>query len=609
MKTFEIPYRPNIEKWAFVSWALCLAVMFFVVRKTDMPMVPFVVMASVCSLMTLWRGAQSLRQHSRLARLKKGVMEFLTWNKFLKKISLKEGTWMGSGFSWGQTEIERATELLKKDPQRVLGKRALKYGAQWIHGLGDEDKPLLFPLGLQNGHTLIAGTTGAGKTQLFGLAVTQAVMRNEPVIIFDPKGDHALREKARMACVQAGQPERFMVFHPAYPENSVRIDPLRNWNRPTEIASRLAALMSAESSNDPFVAFGWMAMNNIVNGLLAIDERPNLVKIRRYVEGEPGPLVVRALRSYFDKNVEDWSEKIQPYLNRFKGKGNEVDAYIQFYNNVIKPVLPSTEMDGLINAYTHNREHMQKMLASLIPILSMLTGGTLGDLLSPEPSADDDRIITDMSKIIHNNKVVYVGLDSLSDGTVGSAIGSILLADLTAVAGDIYNYGEGKISMVNIFVDEAAEIINKPTIQLLNKGRGAGFRLWVATQTLADFEVRTGSEAAARQALGNLNNLITLRVLDGETQKYIAENLPKTVVRSIEQQYRSGTTTNSPSDFSGMYGESLKEEEADLIPPALLGLLPNLHYFMKLSDGKIVKGKLPILQLEEEGQNKKRKGK
>jgi hypothetical protein len=93
---------------------------------------------------------------------------------------------------------------------------------------------------------------------------------------------------------------------------------------------------------------------------------------------------------------------------------------------------------------------------------------------------------------------------SNSDSMVGSAIGSILVADLAAVAGDRYNYGVN-LTPVNVFIDEAAEVVNDPFIQLLNKGRGADLRLTVATQTFADFAARTGSEAKARQVLGNIN--------------------------------------------------------------------------------------------------------
>ncbi|HDC1593814.1 TPA: hypothetical protein O7V63_004977, partial [Salmonella enterica] len=42
-------------------------------------------------------------------------------------------------------------------------------------------------------------------------------------------------------------------------------------------------------------------------------------------------------------------------------------------------------------------------------------------------------------------------------------------------------------------------------------------------------------------------------------------------------------------------GERLMEEEADLFPAQLLGMLPNLEYIAKISGGTIVKGRLPIL--------------
>ena len=75
-----------------------------------------------------------------------------------------------------------------------------------------------------------------------------------------------------------------------------------------------------------------------------------------------------------------------------------------------------------------------------------------------------------------------------------NGIGSIVLADLASVAGKRYNFNLQN-HPVNVFVDEAAEVINDPCIQLLNKGRGAMMRLYIATQTFADFVARTGSEA------------------------------------------------------------------------------------------------------------------
>lgn len=225
----------------------------------------------------------------------------------------------------------------------------------------------------------------------------------------------------------------------------------------------------------------------------------------------------------------------------------------------------------------------------------MLTSSELGPLLSPIANdVDDSLLITDSGRIINNAQVAYIGLDSLTDAMVGSAIGSLLLSDLTAVAYDRYNYGVEN-RPVNIFIDEAAEVVNDPFIQLLNKGRGAKMRCVIATQTFADFAARTGSEAKARQVLGNINNLIALRVMDAETQQYITDNLPKTRLQYIMQTQGMSSNSDSPALFTYNHGERLMEEEGDMFPPQLLGQLPNLEYIAKLSGGRVIKGRIPIL--------------
>jgi len=107
---------------------------------------------------------------------------------------------------------------------------------------------------------------------------------------------------------------------------------------------------------------------------------------------------------------------------------------------------------------------------------------------------------------------------------------------------------------------------------------------------------RTGSEAKARMVLGNLNNTIVLRTLDAETQAYITKGLPKTRVQYLMRTQGTSTQAAAPMMFSGNQGERLMEEEADLFPAPLLGMLPNLEYIAKLSGGKLSKGRVPILR-------------
>ena len=415
------------------------------------------------------------------------------------------------------------------------------------------------------------------------------------MIIIDPKGDKELKDNAQRACIAAGSPERFVYFHPGFPEHSVRLNPLRNFNRGTEIASRIAALIPSETGADPFKAFGQMALNNIVQGLLLTSQRPDLKTLRRFLEGGPEGLVVKAVTAWGEQVYPNFSVEIKRFTEKANTLAKQAMAMLLFYYERIQPVAANTDLEGLLSMFEHDRTHYSKMVASLMPVLNMLTSSELGPLLSPIANdVDDSRLITDSGRIINNAQVAYIGLDSLTDAMVGSAIGSLLLSDLTAVAGDRYNYGVEN-RPVNIFIDEAAEVVNDPFIQLLNKGRGAKMRCVIATQTFADFAARTGSEAKARQVLGNINNLIALRVMDAETQQYITDNLPKTRLQYIMQTQGMSSNSASPALFTGNHGERLMEEEGDMFPPQLLGQLPNLEYIAKLSGGRVIKGRIPIL--------------
>lgn len=436
-------------------------------------------------------------------------------------------------------------------------------------------------------------------TRMFDLLIAQAILRGEPVVIIDPKGDHDLAAAARNTLAAVGRPQDFMYFHPAFPDKSVRVDPMRNFARSTELATRVATLIPSETGSDPFAAFGQMAINNIVQGLLLVDEKPSLVLLRRFLEGGPEGLVVKACRAYFVRKMPDWETRASAYTKKVNSRSQDeyAGALIQFYRDQFQPHpdLASSELEGLFSSFEHERGHFAKMVTSLMPILNMLTTGALGGLLSPDhTNMEDPRPITDFKRIIHNAQVLYIGLDSLSDVMVGSAIGALMLSDLTAVAGDRYNYGT-QLKPVNIFIDEAAEVINDPLIATLNKGRGAMFRCTIATQTLADFAARVGSEHKARMIIGNLNNLIALRVLDGPTQEYIAEGLPKTVVRHVELSHSSTANSQNPLVFSGAASERLTTEEVDLVPPAVFGCLPDLEFFARISAGRLIKMRIPIL--------------
>lgn len=601
---WENPWRPNIEAKMATIWggAAAATIMVGKYMPVPIPMKFSAIAALVCTGMAAYRGLAAYNRYVGSSRLTNYGFEFMTIEELAQKTEeakKKKAVWLGDGFDWTDIEAQKMHSMIGLGIAKTIGKISDEHklnGAYWLHGL-DEESERHMSLDNLVGHTGFVGTTRVGKTRGMELLIGQAILRGECVIVIDPKGDHALQENMKRICERIGQPERFVYFHPAHPEKSVSIDPMRNWNRRTELASRVAALIPSETGADPFAAFGWKVLNDIVNGLVATGVSPNLAHLKQYIEGGADNLLLNTLRHHFIDHVADWESRSSGFIKKHKDR--VLEAYIDFYKQIVIHEAQSSDLDGLISTFEHNRDHFQKMVASLIPILSMLTSDPLADLLSPTAEIGGKRQSTDMAKIINNNQVLYLGLDSLADGTVGSAIGSIMLADLTAVAGDRYNYGIDSIRPVNLFIDEAAEVINQPTIQLMNKGGGALFRVTLAMQTFADLPARLGDANKAKQVLGNINNLICFRVTDGDTQKYITDSLPKFKYKSINLRYGHGADAHLQDEYKSSYQESVMEEEAPVIPPAILGELAPLHFFAKLSGGRLIKGKIKILQDEE----------
>ncbi len=614
MKSYENLFRPAYESIAAIGWTVAGLAMAYVTFFTKAPSSAFWYMGGLSVVFAIWRWRQTMKLWAFKISLAGRPFLFMRASA-LSALMRKQPTklWLGFGFDWGPQHTQRVTEIRRRavktvmPPEWFMKLKKVKpldetKGAPWIHGVEPEEKHIYVPLDALEGHVLVFGTTGSGKTRLLETVVSQAIERKEVLVMLDPKGDKELRDIAQRACKACGRPDAFVQFHPAFPKQSVRLDPLKNWGRSTELASRIAALMISE---DAFQAFAWSAINVVADGLIYIDQAPTLVTLRKFIEGGPDTLMERVLKEFFNRHMPRWETLVTPFLEKARnGKlplklsaaaTPELLAYIYFYRHEVPEDKRDQVVDGLLSMVEHSRDHLSKILASLVPLLRQLTAGELGPLLSPDAEdIDDPRPLLDTKKLISGGHVLYLGLDSLSDATVGSAIGSIILSDLTAVAGDIYNYSDGKPKKIQLVVDEAAEVVNGPLIQILNKGRGAGFVAWLLTQTLPDFIARMGSEPKARQMLGNCNNLIALRTKDRQTQDFICETFGKTDIQVLARSQSIGSRTDDGGlHFTGNASESLQQTSVDLISPELLGMLPDLHYIASVAGGRIIKGRLP----------------
>jgi conjugal transfer pilus assembly protein TraD len=620
LRKYEMPWRKAYESIPATVWITACGFFMYSAVRADTPVVIGLPLALICLVMSIHRWRQAIRILVQRASLSGRAMQVITSSRLHKLCRDQKEVFLGFGFAWQPVHSQRLYDLEKIDYREyAIWPRLLHFlgyevdpqpdheiGLPYIHGVEPNEAPMYRPLQNFEGGTLIVGTTQSGKGVVLSNLIPQAIYRGDVVLIYDPKNSVRLKANVMRACTEAREADTFLEFHPAFPDRGVRMDPMFNWQKPTELASRLQAIMPPDTGGS-FSAFGWDAVNVVCQGLVHLEDRPNLRKLAQYIEGGIEPVLEASLRRLYDQTLgPNWHELDEMKRLLLKANRGEIKrpseqatpdllAYVTFYEHHYAQQQRTKVIDSQVRTFRHNREHYQKITANLLPILSMLTSGDLGRSLSPDPfDAEDTRPIMNHEKIIRGGHVMYFALDSLPDPGVASALGAIFLADFAAEVGMRYNLG--KYRRISLFVDELANVINLPLIEILNKGAEGGIYTTCAMQTIADLARRLGSEEAARMALGNLNNLIALRSKDRPTQDFVVETFGKTAIHSVQ----SGVNTAADShlgDFTSVVQTRVAETREERIPAYMLGHLPNLQYFGSVG-GRLIKGRFSILKAD-----------
>ncbi len=610
-QTYETDYRPNYELYLAANWGiggtLCALVMIF---YSGFTVTMTLALTSVFFVVAFYQGTFARARGKRMDKLERQELNKYSLDELGEQLA-PEALFLGRGFEWTPIHAQKVADLYR-DPMRLAEIKKNRKGATFLHGVGIEQEAPLYMLDNESkGHVHIVGTTGAGKTRLMDLFVAQIIMRNEPCIIIDPKGDHELKNNMEAAYRRAGRAKDFTFFHPAFVAESAAINPLATRQRGSELASRLAAVIPSSASGDVFQSFSQNALMGIFYAIEVAGTNPTIMDVQRALSEGFAPLCIHALEGWAYTVGPDMVKRLHSAMHGSGARAGQspekrAERGALFYQEESQRdrSLSSAEMNNLISLLLHDRDHFKKMVASLVPVVGKLCAGPLATLFSPDPTADrmpqSGKVIS-LEQVINNRGGVYIGLDTLSDPDVGRAMGQMILADLASLAGKNYNFGRDKSTFINVFVDEASEITNEQLIQLLNKGRGAGFRIFVATQTLADYEARTGSAAMASMLLGNMNSTIMLRTVDVDTQEKLAKRLPEVPISYIMK-----TTASSMGDasytgaFAVNHGERLMSEDKPIIAPQSFGDLSDLEFFAIFAKGNLVKGRLPILNPPDE---------
>lgn len=621
---FENRYRPPLEQWAAVGWfttAAALAVLAFTGSAQLGMVLPLLAAALVAGGARLRQAVELYRVRHRLELRYFDTVTLSMLEQWVK--DRPDEVYLGQGFVWEPSHTHRLRQVMALDRAALRTPRWLAAwldrqnhvamagrlvdrdpkGSTRIHGVRDEEHAITLSLSAQSAQNLVIGTTGAGKTMLLNLVAAQAIFRGETCIILDPKKSRAIPELLRVAAQRAGRP--FVYFDLGRPEHSDAIDMLADYTRVSQLATRVTAQMATQ---DNFAGFFWMVLYRLAEGMDYIGDRPTLLTLRRYAEMGSDALLERVmakrLAAAYPTDLESRLVKFESELP-LKGKDSELSrrlrAMLRLYEEEVRSGRDILEINGLIAQVLHNGEHMSKMLASGMPTLTKLTAKPLDELLSPDATnVGSTRKIWTFENIVREGAVVYMGLGALGDAEISSIVGAMALANLCAVAANMYDFPEqyppSARRPVAVMTDEASELVNPEYIQILNKGREAGVYSWFYIQTIPDLATRLGSRDAAYKMLGNANNRFALRALDPESQKFISDMFGKGDSRSLEhsQNVAMGTEDNL-AHYKGGISMKVKTTTAEVIPPGITGELPNLEYFGHIQAGLKVKARFPIV--------------
>lgn len=299
-----------------------------------------------------------------------------------------------------------------------------------------------------NGHCLVLGATGAGKTTTLMNFIESAARRGIPVIIVDGKGEIGFAEKVKN---MAGKYSRKFYLFSMTHEKSMHYNPLRVGNF-TELKDKLISLSEWTEPHYKFLSERYL--QSAIKILQKTSEKVDLVNISKRL------------------NYNALLEEAKKLVREGKMDKEEYEAFYDMIDSAKKDII------GLVNR------------------LAVFSESEIGELLS---DTEDENTI-DLIKCIQEDAAVFFSLDALRFSEYSRLLGRLIVIDLKTTAARMFQNGK----KVFVIFDEFGVFAGPQVTDFINKSRAAGFHVILSTQELADLRIE-GKTELMEQILGNTN--------------------------------------------------------------------------------------------------------
>ena len=564
---------------------------------------PFFILAVV----RLRQGWQILAFRKRLLQLKA-----FAYNTIQVPLS-KKRQYLGRGFRWlpehrqrlsllnmvqnqGFMEPSKVSQLLRK--LRVLKPLPEIGGKPWLHGVGAEKETAVYvPQANRNSHMCVFGMTRVGKTRFLSTQVNQDIRNGEAVLVLDPKGDLEVVQDMYCAAKAAGRLEDMQVLHCGFPELSAKYNPLSSFSNVSEVASRITSGISGEGQGQQFKDFAWQYLNITAQCLYELGDEITYQSMAYYVK-RPEDLLLTYVDRTFSHRFPDFESHLSAQIKRGKPRAEAIKQYVQQYIEQQQKAGATSELLNsvlvpLFNAATLDQSYYHKITSSVGPVLDKITQTQAGAIFAWKQAFGLP--VIKLEECIKRKKIVYIGLDSLTNQTMAEAVGKAIIADLVSLCGRLYS--ETSRGCLNLHCDEFSNIVQDEFINLLNKAGGAGIRVTAYTQTVNDLGAAFGSNRdKPKMLLGNFGNIVMLRVSNEDTAEAFTRCLQTVKTRST----LPSTMANDRADgndgelFTTFNTDIITEEEKPMIEVNDVFSLPKGQAFAMTNGGELYKIRMPL---------------
>lgn len=525
----------------------------------------------------------------------------------------KDRIYLGTGYDWGPEHavnmyaVNALPSSRRQHQVPMFLRKFIPYnpklneelgGEPYLMALGNE-KPVTPNKNIGRAHSLIVGLPGAGKTTLLKLMALNKLWSGEKVLllIIDPKNTPELKNGLQAEMERQGKGDQFYYFAPARPTESVTIDPMSNYNRITELSTRVVeCIPTGGGDSETFKNFCFERSNQIFQAANYIGQRLTLSTLYFYLREGIDRLCELTCEKYFENHAgENWKQTLSARINSQAGS-SWLEKMVGYYVDVMAVDHPCSQLSGVIDAYRTSPSEVRKMTGSLNSILEQLCSSPLDTLLSPNLNdlADDKQRVVNIDEVANTGGVLYCATDGLTDPLIAGTISRLIAASTSAASAERYNYGTGDEPQVCFMIDEAHNALNDMILNLLAIGRQSKYELTLATQSLPDIVEKT-SQATADRVTELCANTIALRCEGKITREYVSEKIGAADLAQYQKMISNAAST---SDNIGTYnaGSGMREStmERPLFPPFMVSALPNLQAICSFSNGSKTLLRLPV---------------